>query len=111
MSLLRLSQSLIDALELRVLLDLSDGAIERRAVPFVLPISHILGRFIGVSHQSLPRCVHPAPLLSNFCLVSAHAVPKAAGRVKRRGFVADDPLRFFSRRLRPDQALSKIRSF
>src|SRR4030095_4738708 len=54
MSLLSLSQSLIDAFELRVLLDLGDGAVERGAVALVLPVGPILSRFIGVSHQPPP---------------------------------------------------------
>src|SRR5438128_11628986 len=54
MSLLGLPQSLIDAFELQVLLDLGDGTVERRAVAFVLPVGHILGQFVGVSHPS-PR--------------------------------------------------------
>src|SRR2546425_9843555 len=52
MSLLSLGQSLIDTFELRILLDLGDGAVERRAVAFVLPVRHILGHFVGVSHPS-----------------------------------------------------------
>src|SRR5437899_12309772 len=43
MSLLSLPQSLIDAFELRVLFELGDGAVKRRAVTFVLPVGHILG--------------------------------------------------------------------
>src|SRR5215470_5984988 len=54
MSLLRLSQSLIDAFELRVPLDLGDGSVERGAVALVLPVGPILCRPIGVSHQSPP---------------------------------------------------------
>src|SRR5215510_524021 len=54
MFLLRLSQSSIDAFELRILLDFGDGAVERRAVALVLQVGPILGRFIGVSHQSPP---------------------------------------------------------
>src|SRR5262252_509981 len=54
MSLLRLSQALIDAFELRVPLDFGDGAVERGAVALVLPVGPILGRPIGVSHQSPP---------------------------------------------------------
>src|SRR5713101_2036637 len=54
MSLLSLPESLIDFFELRVLFELGDGTVKRRAVTFVLPVSHILGQFISVSHQS-PR--------------------------------------------------------
>src|SRR2546428_13161 len=54
MSFLSLPQALIDSFELRVLLDLGDGTVERSAVAFVLPVGHILGHFVGVSHQS-PR--------------------------------------------------------
>src|SRR5882724_5192494 len=63
MSLLSLRQSLIDTFELRVLLDLGDGAVERRAVAFVLPVSHVLGHFIGVSHPSPPIMCGSGPLL------------------------------------------------
>src|SRR5215475_9103632 len=54
MPLLRRPQSLIDAFELRVLLDLGDRAVERGAVSFVLPVGHVLSRSICVSHRSPP---------------------------------------------------------
>jgi hypothetical protein len=54
MSLLYLSKSLIDAFELRVPLDLSDGSEERGAVALVMPVATILGGLIGASHQSPP---------------------------------------------------------
>src|SRR5437016_8111539 len=63
MSLLSLRQSLIDTFELRVLLDLGDGAVERRAVAFVLPVGHVLGHFVGVSHPSPPKMCGSGPLL------------------------------------------------
>src|SRR5215470_2791522 len=55
MSLLRLSHALIDTFELRVPLDLGDGAIERGAVAFVLPVGYVLGRVISVIHRSPSR--------------------------------------------------------
>ena len=56
-------QSDLDFFELRVLLDLGDGAVERRAVAFVLPVGHVLGHFVGVSHPSPPIMCGSGPLL------------------------------------------------
>ena len=54
MSLLRLPESVIDAFQLWVRLELGEGPVERGAVAFVLPVGHILGQFVRVRHQS-PR--------------------------------------------------------
>src|SRR5438105_1816758 len=93
MSLLSFRQSLIDTFELRVLLDLGDGAVQGRTVAFVLPVRHILGHFVGVSHPSPPKC---APKIT----------PSAAAQLPRNG--ATSPARAPSSDQVPPPTIIKV---